>query len=429
MKNKIMFVLPDMSWLWDYKSQFSLGILYLSSAIKKYTDFEVELYDTNVNDIKDIPFANVYAFSSVTPTYNNCIELAKSIHEKYPDSQIIIGGVHASMDSGNIDNVFDAVFVGQAEKTIVKYLNYYENMQEFKLPFSVKLINLHKVKIYKQDGDIDIDDLLPDRKLLTDDYIRTPSIFTGGKTFDDQGATSIMFSRGCPYKCTFCTSPKLYPKLNLRNVDCIIDEIKYIIGEYGIRQFRVQDDTFTVNKKFLRELCGKLKPLNIYYRCSTRVNCVDEENIKLLYESGCREIGIGVEVADNDVLKKLDKGITIEMVQNALSIIRKYDMVVRCFFMMGLPYDSYETMNKNIEFIENNKIENVVVGNLLPFKGTRLYDESNKFNIKEINLYGCMNVGKHIPLIPNIKRKDIGVMEHIDIMKVFYDYLIMKEFI
>ncbi len=239
-----------------------------------------------------------------------------------------------------------------------------------------------------------------------------------------------MFSRGCPYKCAFCSSPQLYhQKVRLRPVSSIVKEIKDIIETYNVRQFRIQDDTFTLGYKYVKELTDELKKLNIYYRCSTRVNKVTDEIIKCLYESGCREVGLGIEVVNDDVLKKLRKQITVSQAEKAVEIIRKYPIAVRYFFMIGLPFDSYDTMHNNIDFIETTQADNVVVGNFIPFPGNDMYINRAKYNIKSIKESSCMNIAQHLELRPNILRTDMPEEEHIKIMKIFYDYLIMKKFI
>jgi radical SAM superfamily enzyme YgiQ (UPF0313 family) len=412
---KLIFVLPDMSWLYDYKSQFSLGILYLTSKIKSI-GWKVEVFDSNCNNLNTITKANVYAFSAVSSTYNSSVNLAKTIKTLYPLSEYIIGGVHISLDSTNIDEVFNSIFIGEAEDLILEYIKDYENN-------SIK-------KYYRQDKEVNLSNLYPTRNILEDSYIRTGSIFTGGKMYDENGSTSIMFSRGCPYSCSFCASPEIYhKKVRFRPVDNIISEIKDIINIYNIRQFRVQDDTFTLKPSYVKELCSKLKPLNIFYRCSTRVNHVTEDIIKDLYESGCREIGIGIEVANNEALKKLKKQITIEQAEEAIKIIRKYPITIRCFFMIGLPIDSQETIISNVVFLEKNKIENAVFCNFIPFRGTDMYINKDKYNIKSINENGCMNLATHIPLQPNIERTDMSITEHLSLMKWFFDYLLFKKFI
>jgi len=412
---KFTFVLPDMSWLWDYKNQFSLGILYLSTQIKGVGG-KVDLYDTNCKSIDSIPPANVFAFSVVHATYYSAIELAKKIKSKYPGSQVIIGGVHPTT-SPDIDPVFDSVFIGQSELTILEYIN------------DLK-VGQPKKRYIQSEPFKTLDDFVPDRSLLPDDYLRTASIFTGGKTYSEGGSTGIMFSRGCPYKCHFCSSPVSYGgRVLLKGIPAIKKEVESIINDYGIRQFRVQDDTFTFNKKWLGELHDALKPLDIYYRCSTRANTVDYKTIETLYDFGCREIGMGIEVADNDALKTLDKRVTVEQIEKAIAIIRQFPIVLRGFFMIGMPIDTMKTVNANIDFIERNKLDNVVVGRFYPFPGCEMAINKERYGIKEIKPTSCLSIAQHLPLIPNIIRTDMTEGKHIEIMRVFFDYLVKKGFL
>lgn len=411
---KVVFVLPDMRWLYDYKSQFSLGILNLSTVLKS-KGCEVEVFDTNIKSIMDIPYASVYAFSAVHYTYKNCIDIATQIKIMFPECKYIVGGPHATTSREDL-LCFDSVFIGEAEDTISEFVDDYHN-------------NNCK-KIYESSKEVNLDNIIPDRSILTDDYIRTPSIFAKNKVYDDNGCTSIMFSRGCPYQCAFCAAHGLYKnKIRLRGIQSIVSEIKSIIENYNIRQFRVQDDTFTINPTYFKSLADELEPLNIFYRASTRVNLVNEDVVNDLYRSGCREVGIGVEVVDDDVLKKMKKGITIAQVEKAIELFRNKGIITRCFFMIGLPFDSYKTVNDAIDFLERNNIQHAQPSNFVPFPGTEMYDKQKEFNIKAIKQNTQLNISSHLKLEPNILRYDIPEDEHIKIMKVFYDYFLKKGFI
>jgi len=412
---KIIFIIPDMSWLYDYKAQFPLGILYLSKVLKK-EGWTVEVFDSNVNSIESIPEADVYGFSVVYNTYSNSIHLAQSIRKKFKNSCLIVGGVEPTLESSKFNECFDSIFIGEAEDTIKEFSDNHKRQ--------------YIKKYYYQNKTVDISDVLLDRTILSDDYIRTTSIFTGNVSYYTGGSTSIMFSRGCPCSCTFCCSPKLYEKkVRYRNIESIESEIKQIIKDYGIRQFRIQDDTFTLNLSFLRKVTECLKNLNIVYRCSTRADRITDEVVKLLFESGCKEIGFGVEVADNDALEILKKNITVEQIIEAIRIIRKYPIAIRCFFMIGWPFDTEDLMHKNINFIEDNKLDNVMCSNLIPFPGTELYDKKENFGITEIKPDCCMNLATHIKLAPNYKCSKLTEEKHIQVMQIFYDYLLKKEFI
>jgi anaerobic magnesium-protoporphyrin IX monomethyl ester cyclase len=392
-----------------------LGILYLASALRD-CGCEVQVYDSNACDIEQIPFADVYGFSAVFNTYKSCVKLAGAIRNKHPKSKIIIGGVHPTLDPDNIDVVFDSVFIGEGEETIRDYVTDSRNGGP--------------VRFYRPSKSVNIDNLYPDRSILEDSYIRTHSIFANGLEYDSNGSTAVLFSRGCPYECAFCSSPKLYNrKVRFRSAESILNEITQIIEKYNIRQFRVQDDTFTANTRRLKQITEKLKGLGIYYRCSTRVNHVTDEIVKCLYESGCREIGLGIEVANDEGLRILNKGITVDQAQKAVAVIKRYPIIVRCFFMIGLPFDSQETVKGNIDFIEKNNVDNAVVGNFIPFPGNDMFINMARYNIKAVKENTCMNIGRHLELRPNLLRTDISEAEHMEIMKVFYDYLMEKEFV
>ena len=412
---KLIFVIPDMSWLYDYKAQFPLGILYLARILKE-RGWEVEIFDSNAFPIETIKEAEIYAFSVVYNTMMSSIDLSKKIKHMFPNSKRIVGGVGPTLSLTHFTKDFDSIFMGESENTIKIFLEEYEK----------GIIR----KIYKQEEQVDISNLLPDRSVLEDSYIRTSSVFTGNSSFCEGGSTSIIFSRGCPSNCIFCCSPKLYNRrVRFRPIDSIEFEVKQIIEMYGIKQFRVQDDTFTLNKTFVEKLTSCLKKLNIFYRCSTRADRVSEDIIDLLYESGCREIGLGVEAADNACLELLKKDTTVEQIETAISIIRKYPIKVRCFFMIGYPFDSFDLMYKNIDFIEKNNLDNVVCCNLMPFPGTALFDNKEKFGITHIKEKCCMNIASHIPLAPNYLCSGLSEEKHIEIMKIFYEYLLKKEFI
>ncbi|MCK9458629.1 MAG: B12-binding domain-containing radical SAM protein [Proteobacteria bacterium] len=411
---KFTFVIPDMSWLYDYKAQFSLGILYIAAALKSQ-GIETKIFDTNADNAENIEDSDVFCFSAVHPTYLSCVEIAKKIKLKH-NKQIIIGGPAATLSKDTIDPVFDSVFVGQAEDTILDYVKDFENN-------SIK-------KFYTQSKNVDINSLLPLREILPISYIKTDSIFSSGTSFKDGGSTSIMFSRGCPFNCAFCSSVKLYNrKINFRSLESIKKEITQIKEVYGIHQFRVQDDTFTINRKYLKSLAELLKDLDIYYRCSTRIDAIDDETMSWLYDSGCREIGIGIEAADNSVLAKMSKGITVEQAKNAMLAMKKYPIKIRQFFMIGLPYDSEETVDANIRFIEETKPDNVVVGRFIPFPGSDMYEHKSEHNIRLIKTNTCMNIGRHLDINPNIHRHDIDEDSHLKIMKRFFDYLVSRNFI
>lgn len=423
--NRFTWVVQDMSWLYDHKAQFSLGSLYVSHSLNECGVGLVDLYDTNDHDIYKIPYADVFAFSTMYNTYVDTVRLAKILRKLHPTSKIIMGGVHPTqvgMNWGTADDQiqkewFDAIFLGEAEESIKGFVFDFQN---------------DTIKQVYDRTTPDINTLYPDRNMPPEDYIRTGSIFAEGKEYVKGGSTAVILSRGCPFKCAFCSSPNFWGKtVRYRSMDSIRDEFEDIIENWGIRQFRIQDDTFTLNYKFVKNLCAVMEPLDIFWRCSTRVDTLVRhvDFSKMMYRAGCREVGVGIEAADDETLKKLVKQQTTDVMYRAVMQLQEANIKCRQYFLIGTPYDSYKTMEANIAFIEKTGAVDVAVGNLIPFPGDDLYINKEKHGIKSVIDDPCMNIGQHLKLRPNIRRFDISEKEHIKIMRVFYDYLVDKGFL
>lgn len=422
--DRLTFIVQDMSWLYNHKAQFSLGTLYVSTSLKE-KGVEVDLFDTNDREILEIDPADVFAFSTMYNTYPDTVRLARLVREIYPQATIIMGGVHPTQvgprwgdrNDQIIEDLFDAIFIGEAEESIKEFVDDYRKKR-------VK-------KVYNRTTPA-IDTLYPDRYMPPEDYIRTPSMFAKGKNYVGGGSTAVILSRGCPFLCAFCSSPNFWErKVRYRSMDNIKKEISDIIESWGIRQLRIQDDTFTLNYRFVKELCALLEPMNVFWRCSTRVDTLvrHEDFSEMMYSAGCREVGVGIEAADDEVLKKLLKGQTVDIMYRAVEQLQKAGIKVRQYFLIGTPYDSYETMEKNIDFIERTGAVDVAVGNLIPFPGDDLYINKEKHGIRAVKDETCMNIGTHLELRPNILRHDISEEEHISIMKIFFDYLVNKGYL
>ena len=423
--NKFTWVVQDMSWLYDHKAQFSLGSLYISTSLKNSGVEDVDLYDTNEEDIYKIPYADVFAFSTMYNTYPDTVRLARILKKIHPTSKVIMGGVHPTQvgpkwgdkEDEIVPDLFDAIFMGEAEDSICTFVEDYNN---------------NDIKTIYERTTPDIDNIYPDRSMPPEDYIRTGSIFAGGKNYAEGGSTAVILSRGCPFLCAFCSSPNFWGRtVRYRSMDSIRKEFEQIIEEWGIRQFRIQDDTFTLNHKFVKSLCEVMKPLDIYWRCSTRVDTLvkHDDFSEMMYDAGCREVGVGIEVADDEALKGLVKQQTTDIMFRAVEQLTAAGIRSRQYYLIGTPYDSYKTMEANIDFIEKTGAVDVAVGNLIPFPGDDLYNNMHNHGIKSVREDPCMNIGQHIPLRPNIRRYDISEEEHINIMKVFYDYLVDKGFL
>lgn len=187
----------------------------------------------------------------------------------------------------------------------------------------------------------------------------------------------IVSSRGCPNKCNFCSYPstmggRLY---RLRSIKDLVDEIEYILTDMPeIKEIFIEDDTFTVNKKRVLEVCDEInkRGLKPIWSCNTRVD-LDYETMKAMKDAGCRLLVCGYESGNQEVLNKTKKGITLEQSRNFAKNARDLDIKVFGCFMIGLTGDNLETINETYEFAKEVYPDMCFFQQAVPFPGTEFY--------------------------------------------------------
>ncbi len=190
----------------------------------------------------------------------------------------------------------------------------------------------------------------------------------------------ILTSVGCPFQCIYCAARDRGWKA--RSPENCVKELKQAKRKYKIVSFEVLDDAFNVNKKRVIEFSKLVKPLKLRWVCANglRADLFDEEQAKAMVQSGCDSVAFGIESVDNKVLKKVKKGETIEQIEKALDIAKKYFRSVHGFFILGLPGSSYQTDLRGIELMVKKRITGTF-SYYVPF------DAFNKFSINNV-FYG-----------------------------------------
>lgn len=166
----------------------------------------------------------------------------------------------------------------------------------------------------------------------------------------------ILTSLGCPFQCIYCAAKnrRWYP----RSAKNAYEEIKQAKQKWKIKYFEILDDVFNMNKQRALEFCNLVKSLKLKWRCvnGLRADLFDEEIAKAMAESGCDLVGFGVESTDPEILKKIKKGESIEQIEKAVIIAKKYFRMINCFFIIGLPGSNYEKDLKSLEWARKMKI-------------------------------------------------------------------------
>ncbi len=400
------WVIGENKNLWKHvaSSWPSLGLGYIAAVLErdghevKYIDCSAEELtvgdmDRVLENYKDMDFVGITA---TTPLINNGLAIAVLVKKKNSNIKVIFGGVHPSIFSDEVlaDENVDFVALDEGE----------EIMSELVLgkPPAEILGLCHKEggKIFKN----------PMRPLIGDlDTIPPPAyhLMPIEKYYPAIGSVKrlpamILFAtRGCPGRCTFCyrTFHGIVRKRSARN---IIDEIKILQKNYGVREVSFYDDTFTLFKDVVREFCEIIKneKIDLTWSCFTRVDHINEELLKMMKDAGCHLILFGVESADEEVLKNINKRISLDKVKEAVATARRVGIETRASFMFGNQGETEETIKKTIDFSLELDPDEAQFNIATPYPGTEMFTWA-KMNgyIKSFNWndYSMSNVVFEMP--------------------------------
>ena len=200
---------------------------------------------------------------------------------------------------------------------------------------------------------------------------------SGSSTVGGSGIEGNLFissSRSCPFNCTFCfhTTGKKYRQ---RDIFDFINEVEYMIGRYPVQYVTIVDELFAADIERVRIFGNAMKKYigKVKWFASFRVPSITEEMVDILLESGCVNISIGIESADNHVLKSMRKGITIEQTERALDLIYSKGLATNGGFILGDIAETFESANKTLDFIENHPQFDLFVNFVCPYPGTYIY--------------------------------------------------------
>lgn len=360
-----------------------IDLAYIATSLKKDCRIQVEIYDGAVSGIYFDVLNRVTEYSPdvvimncTTPTLKDDIALAEDIKAIKPDTVIAIFGSHASVRPKDI-------FMNKGQRSYVDYIL----QNEFEITaYEMCKALLEKAKMDEVEGitycdynglihkslrkeTTNLDVLgLPARELLDNNFYKLQ--------YNNETYTIIQTSRGCSNSCIYCTATLLPNKmLAYRSTDSIIEEIKVVINEYGIENVMFSSDTFTASRQWVIELCQKIidSDIKIKWMANSRVDKLDLEMAQLMKKAGCWIVSLGIESANDSILKNAKKNITVEQVEQALWVLRKAQIKTIGYFMFGLPGENITTINKTIRFASQSSVDYSFFYIATPFPDTELY--------------------------------------------------------
>jgi hopanoid biosynthesis associated radical SAM protein HpnJ len=231
---------------------------------------------------------------------------------------------------------------------------------------------------------------------------------------------SMYTSRGCPAMCTFCLWPQTHSghRWRLRSADDVVAECKYAIENFpGLKEIFFDDDTFNYKRERTIELCKKLEKLNFTFSCTSRVT-TDEDTLKAMKAAGFRLLIVGFESGEQQILKNIKKGATVDMARRFAKNAHKLGLTIHGDFIIGLPGETRESVRKTIDFAKELDCETIQVSLAAPYPGTEFYDYAKKNNLIQIDVSMTDDVGHQLPnlIYPGLDRSEL-----VNWVERFYD--------
>lgn len=378
-----------------------MGIMYLSAALKQ-AGHKCIVLDFAGGRKHHVPEADIYGFTTYTPTYWWCLEKRDEIRDMYPDAKFIAGGTHVTALPDMSAGEWDCVVVGEGEQAIIDIAN-----------------NGISQRIIYAEPIMDIDSIpLPDYNAV--------DIRGYERTLLGERLLSVLTSRGCPYKCAFCNSIiwNGARRVRFRQPGCVAEEIEYLMERYDITHFRFIDDLFAMSESRIEALAKVLRPLDIIYRCTARCNIFNAAIAHRLVDSGCVQVEFGVESGSDRVLKMMNKRQTSQDVRRSLQIAKYAGLKVRVYLIVGFPGETWETLNETCDLMLECAPDEVLVHTPIPFPGTQLYGDGKKLGItwKSNNFRDYMQISKD--------RQSFYLLSHStadrDMIKEMWEYAVKR---
>ena len=333
-----------------------------------------------IKRIKDFN-AQVIGITATTSFYQTTLAMGNAL-KMDPDLQhvpLVIGGHHVNwLRDEAFALCFDYAFIGEAEISWVEFLNKMEKKED---------VTTTKGILYRKDGKIlysgdaprveDVDSLpWPSRNLLN------PKLYTIGTLQGRKQFTSIYTVWGCPFRCIFCcTGAFIGKKMRKRTPAMVIEEMKHVIKTDGTRHFVFLDDTLTMDREHIMEICRLIikEKLDITFEGTTRANLVDEEVIRTLKEAGFLRVTYGLEAVDEQMRKTMRKEVPVASYVTANEITNRYGIESLNSCMIGLPGETHETLEKTLDFLDAHKdIKQANISIAVPYPGTELFNMAKR---------------------------------------------------
>lgn len=363
-----------------------MGILYVSAFVKKSKVCEVHTLNLNhiegdefyiLNDYCRLHDIQVFGVGGLSGEYQDLARMVQYARKINPQMFIIVGGGIMTADPKVTMQAFeeaDCGVIGEGEVTSVELI---QALKEGRPLASVKgIIYREDVLLHQTAPRAEIMDL---DKLPFPDYEgfnykayleQNPDLSDEGKKYSQ---VSVIGGRSCKYNCTFCFHPS-GTKYRQRSLNSIFSEIDYLVTHYEISYIALREELFATDNNRVRDFCQRMEKYDVDWSIQLRIDSINQELVEMLKDTRCRYVFVGVESADDKVLKSMRKGITRKQIEHALEMLRVAGLHSRSGVIFGDTEETYETALSTLQwFRDNNERYRMFVDMIISFPGSVIY--------------------------------------------------------
>ena len=366
--------------------QYPINLGYLASYLIKH-NYQVQMWDYNVEQFTEQGFAkrvketspDIIGIHCKTPTILIGSKFARIIKKVNPKIKVVIGGPHSTaLPERTLQGFpeFDICVIAEGELTFLELCNKIKEKIPLKGTLGIAYRNKKEIVIEPRRPLIkNLDDIpFPNRDLINLKKYNTAHVERGIPR-NVWTIAEIMVSRGCPFQCTYCAGSLNYGNIvRFRSAKNVIKEVEECVKKYNINYVNVNDDTITLRKNLLYDLCDGFKKLGIKWGCLSRVDVITKYMLQKMADSGCIRINFGVESGSDRILKLIKKNTTTEQIKRAFKLAHEVGFkIIDASFMVGQhPDETLKDVKMTVNIMKKIKPTFASVPITVPFPGTKL---------------------------------------------------------
>lgn len=360
-----------------------LGILYLSASLKKAFHpgaVEVKLVHGDVEKNIRSFRPDVVGITAVSQNFNRAARYAKLASEH--GLPAMVGGVHISILPESLTRDMDVGCIGEGERTVVELMRVFDKHRGFPPAELEKIDGV----VFRKNGELTVTGPTP---LIRDMDHRIPH---PDRSLEGPVNHAYVFSsRGCPYRCVFCSSSRYWNRVRFFSPEYVFSELESVARKSGAKMISFYDDLFVADRKRLKEIAAMIErsglSKRIKFTCSCRANLVTGDVVSDLKRMNVVSVGMGLESGNPRILNYLKgKTVTIEDNTRAVELLTSAGIRANASFVIGAPTETEEEMMDTYDFIRKSRLAFVDVYVLTPYPGTPVWDDARSRGLVSENM-------------------------------------------